>query len=322
MTIWGTTMSTSIDTLWEELTRLGKFPAHRRISADHPLDLYAEVSDGGRLGLLAISSTEPPIPPHYESVDVEIARRNDGRWAVRLILARPELKVLFSHLCEDIAEAGLTFRPESESGAFVLARLARWRRLLGLGPDGLLSENDVRGLVGELLFLRTAMTIFGPNSSVVGWNGPYDAPRDFDLPNASFEIKTIRHGAVTVRIGSLDQLDASPNTLSLIVYELSGVDATVRDAIVLPRLVAEIRSSLEPYGAAMEDFNTRLLVAGYEDRVEYEKTAFRITSTKFFSVTGDFPKLARSELPHAFAEASYELFLAACEPYRTESITG
>ena len=308
-------MEMSVESIWEELSCAGRYPAAKRVSADHPLDLYAEISEGGHPGLLALSTSEPPAPPVYEAVDLKVGRRMDGRWAVSVVLVRTELKVQFSKLCDDIVEAGRSFLPVSQAGEFILARLARWRRLLDAGRNSLLSEQEVRGLVGELLFLKSVIPVFGSRFSVAGWNGPFDAPQDFELQGGSYEIKTVHQGAVTVRISSIDQLDTALGGLSLIVYGLSRSEIGGRSALTLPLLVDELRAMLQADELALQDFEARLLAAGYLERAEYHNMSFHLESRQCFSVTPEFPKLARSHLPHAFADARYDLFLAACEPF-------
>ena len=202
-------------------------------------------------------------------------------------------------------------------GAFALARLARWRRLLSVGQGGLLSEQALRGLVGELLFLKNAILTIGAALSVAGWEGPFDAPKDFQLAGEAYEIKTISLGAATVSIASINQLDAAPGILFLVVYELSAVPAGSSGAITPIGLVEEIRTALVPHGCVLEDFNARLLAAGFEDQDPYRKMYFRVDGQRSFIVREGFPRLTRSELPHAIADASYELLLADCEAFRT-----
>jgi len=310
-------MTETIEDIWNELSTQGTYPTHRRVSAEHPMDLYGEVAADGRIGLLVIASKEPPIAPRYRSVDIEIRRRTDGRWALRLILSRPDLRVLFRYLCEDIIQAGIAFEPKSESCKFVLERLARWRKMLNIGSDELLSETDVRGLIGELLFLKGEIPKVGVLAAVTAWNGPYDSPRDFDFADASFEVKTIRPGAVSVRIGSLDQLDSAGEGLTLVVYQLSNADSNSTGDLSLPQLVNELRSMIETDVGIIEEFELKLLVAGYQDRDEYRNMIYRLDDQRYYSVAEGFPRLARSRLPHAIAEAKYDLFLADCEPFRT-----
>jgi hypothetical protein len=311
-------MNESIETLWKDLMSAGGFPSHRRVSAEHPMDLYAAITADGRRGMLIISSEKPPDAPHYESVEIEIRQRVDGQWAMQLILARPDLQPLFTHLCNDLIETGNSFVPISQSGAFVLGRLAKWRRMLNLGSDDLLSDIEIRGLIGELLFLKTAFPVFGVRNSMTAWSGPYDAPQDFVFPDAAFEIKTVSPGDVAVRIGSLDQLDYAGDMLTLVVYALLRVNPNVTNGFTLDEIVSDLRSLSETEAGAVEEFDLKLRVAGYQEREEYKSLRYSLGDAKYYSVGGDFPCLVRSRLPHAVAEAKYSLYLSECESFRTE----
>lgn len=310
----------SISALWNDLSHRRSYPAHHRVSSDHPLDLYAEISSDGRPGLMAISPRQPSVPPKYDSVEVEIGHRADGKWTVRILLLRPELRVPFAYLCDDIIRAGRSITPGCDPGNFVLTRLDRWRRLLSPGRDRILSEQEIRGLLGELLFLRACVPVYGSLTTVRGWNGPFDAPIDFELPDKLYEIKTVRAGAVTVRISSLDQLDAAEGTINLVVYELTASNrGPVEGGVTLAGLVGELRSVFEDQSEALGEFEQRLKAGGYEDRDEYLAEQFLPGRPSFFSVSEAFPRLVRSQLPHAFADAKYELFLADCEAFRAGS---
>lgn len=314
--ILGPTMPIPIEAMWADLERIGTFPAHQRVSAGHPLDLYAEVAESGIVGLLAVCDEEPPTPPSYESVSVEIGRRADARWAVQIKLVRPEFRSLFSRLCDDIVASGKTGQKKERAGHYVLGRLARWRLLLDLGPDGLLSDAALRGLTAEVLFLREAISVYGIALSVAGWNGPFGAAQDFDLPNRRFEIKAVTQSATTVRISSIDQLDIAMSEITLVVYVLRRVDLETPGAFTLPSLVANVRTSLGSAGSTLEEFEARLLSAGYQDSDEYQKIAFKIDDVRHYAITSAFPKLVRSELSASISFATYDLVLAKCEDYR------
>lgn len=314
-------MTTEIESVWDELMLQQQFPAHKRIAADYPLDLYAEISIDHRPGLLAISKDPITTPPKYDAVDVKVGLRNDGRWAVSIVLTRAELRPLFVRLCNDVIESGLSCRPSNNAGQFVLARLSRWRQLLKMGFDGLLKENEIQGLIGELLFLSKAINVFGPQNGVNSWKGPLDAPRDFECPSGSFEIKTVRAGSVSIHISSIDQLDVAAGArLTLVVYELIRADGRQADAITLPGVIKDIRKQIEDEEAASLEFEDKLLAAGYLERPEYESIRFKKISDRFYSVLPDFPRLARTGLPHAITDARYDLLIADCESFIADPI--
>jgi hypothetical protein len=320
MMMLGMTMQKPIESIWEKLEKRGVAPAHIRVSADHPLDLYAELSDEAQVGLLAICDLEPPVPPIYESVTVDVGRRSDSRWSVQLKLLRPELRSQFARLCDDIILSGETGVRKERAGHYVLERLSRWRRLLDLGPDGLLSDIAMRGLTAELLFLKDAISLYSPLVAVNAWQGPFDAAQDFHLPDRRYEIKAVLPYAVTVKISSIDQLDTAESEINLVVYALRRVDLDSAGAFTLPVLINGIREALAPTGDVLDEFNVRLANTGYRDLDEYKNISFRMSDVKFFSVDQDFPRLARSELTSGIAAATYDVRLSECESFRVAPV--
>lgn len=308
----------SIESLWSSLVREGSRPVHRRVSGDHPLDLYAEVRGDDEVGLLALCTSSPPLPPDYESVSVEIARRGDGRWSLTLSLRRPDLRVLFATLCDDIIAATATAGVSTDTcGAYVLARLARWHRLLDIGRSQGLSADEQKGLLGELIVLRIAVSVYGPATAVESWNGPLDAAQDFTFPDLAVEVKAIHPGARSFRVTSIDQLDVASTHLHVVVMEISVAGANTDGQLTLASLVSEVRTACEADPSATAVFDVRLTATGYDEAAAYAGTMWCVAPQRRFMVTEQFPRLVRSRLPHGIVEARYDVLLADCLPFET-----
>lgn len=72
----------------------------------------------------------------------------------------------------------------------------------------LLSENEIRGLLGELIFLKENMfKKYQMNRSIISWQGCEKAHKDFEINAEWYEVKTIRQNGDTVTISSIEQLD-------------------------------------------------------------------------------------------------------------------
>ena len=180
----------------------------------------------------------------------------------------------------------------------------------------MLFDTALRGLIAELLFLREAIPVHGIAVSVNGWNGPFDAAQDFDLPDRQYEIKAVNQRTGTVRISSLDQLDIAAAEITLVVYVLRRVGLETPGAFTPNALVAKVRADLDSSGKALEEFEARLLCAGYKKSDVYLRIAFKVEDVRYYAITPDFPKLVRSELSASIASATYDLILAKCEDYR------
>src|SRR5688500_10582400 len=98
----------------------------------------------------------------------------------------------------------------------LLARLVQWQSLLSRGLKRLLDDREIRGLIGELSFLRDELIPrFGP-PAVLFWQGPNGLPQDFALGSYLFEVKTHLAGdSPKVLISCPEQLWAENSTLHL-----------------------------------------------------------------------------------------------------------
>lgn len=77
------------------------------------------------------------------------------------------------------------------------------------GNSKILSENEVIGLIGELLFLKDyCFPIYGISIGLNGWSGPEPTHKDFSYKNEWYEIKSINSFKNTVSISSIEQLDS------------------------------------------------------------------------------------------------------------------
>lgn len=308
----------TLDDLWAILRAGSVLPAHTRVSADHPLELFAQIDGQRRPGLLALSDSPFDRPPGYSAVDLVVGQRDDGRWALSMSLAQEVLAPHFAMMCEQIIRQGRTQPPGACPATFLLRQVARWHRLLALGPDGLLRQEDQQGLLGELLVLTQASERFGPEAAAASWVGPDEAPQDFALPSVNVEVKAMQSGSACVTVSSLDQLETGDQPLLLVVVELARC-ALGTGGLSLFDAVAQAREALASAPQAVDRFEEQLGKAGYIDRDEYKLNEYRVARTRWFSVGPTFPRLARSSVPEAIRDARYELRVGALTSFEANA---
>jgi len=313
-----------IEEAWDRIEQGNRLPAQIRVAADHPMDLFAHVDAQRRPGLLALSGRQPDSLPAYSAVEMHLGQRADGQWAVSLALAQQPLRPMFAAMCNQIVALGTNTPPGTDAATFMLGQVARWHRLLALGPSGLLSVEEQQGLFGELFVLSEAVTRLGA-AAVQGWIGPDEAPQDFDLPAGPVEVKTVKAGQAIVWISSAEQLDVDGGRLRLAVVDVVEA-APGTGGTSLTGQVATLREQLTPDPAGLQHFEQQLQKAGYVDRDEYDRPEFRVTRVRWFAVRDDFPRLARSRLPAAIGNTRYQLKLASLStfeinPFQTDART-
>jgi hypothetical protein len=307
---------TSIDDLWLEIaghaTGIGAF---RLMNEAHPLDLYGGIDHEGRRALMLVTEFPPRELPIAGIIEVTLNQRNDGLFAMLIRLSRPEFQAVFGRLCMDLIDGTRDCTRRSGTEA-LLRRLNRWRKLLEAGPHEGLNNMQLRGLFGELWFLRNvAIPRFGLTVAVEAWNGPLDAPQDFQLGDGLVEIKTILPGAHIVSITSADQLESATNPLQLAV-----VVTDISKGVSVPEVVEDIRREIEGAQTAAAEFDLRLAEAGYSNRDEYATLRFTAQEIRYYSVGPGFPRIITSLLPQGISRVTYDLDLLKCGAYQNEYI--
>jgi hypothetical protein len=309
-------MMNSVEELWskiaDEETPAGAF---RLYDESHPLDLFVGIDPEGRRVLMLVVDQAPQDLPAAGVIEVTLNQRQDGKFSLLFRLARPEFHELFGRLCQDLVETTRTSDKQNGT-ARLLLRLSRWRKLLEPGPSQGLTDRQLRGLFGELWFLKTvAMKQFDHLTAVHGWNGPLGAPQDFQLGDALVEIKTVLPGAHSVSISSADQLEngATPLQLAVVAIDIS-------QGISPAELVKQLRQELAGTPVALTEFDIRLSELGYTDRPEYEQLHFAVQNIRYYSVTEAFPRIMLSHLPAGISRVTYDLDLLQCGHYRSDYI--
>jgi hypothetical protein len=152
-----------------------------------------------------------------------------------------------------------------------------------------LSQQQMRGLLGELTFLEFLVRIYGPNA-VFAWSGPERQDHDFQSGHAvAFEVKTSNSIPYTIEC-SLNQLDRG---LFADLYLVCFKVEKSQDGVSLPDVVSRLVATLGSDEEAVDAFDEKLRLTGYDRRHETEYAAFRyaISPAEVFHVADGFPVL-------------------------------
>lgn len=306
-----------IERAWSQIRSQPGNPGAIRVDETHPADFYTAQDAQGRLGLLLILGAAPHPVPALEALNVVVGERADGRWGLSIWLESGVLIAPFTQLCDDLMESSRGV-PADRIGGFVVARLQRWQELLEAADSGM-SLSKLRGLIGELLLIRDALSVYAPGEVIGGWAGPYRAPQDFALPGLWIEVKATFPTARTVRISSADQL-AAPGRTVLAVFSLASL-LPHDPGVTAQSLVGEVELRLRGSEAddLVADFQKRLAAVGYQVGADYARMPFRLDATRYFEVIPGFPRLTPADLPLGIAEVSYDLDLGALSPFEVGS---
>ncbi|MCD5985094.1 PD-(D/E)XK motif protein [Pseudomonas sp. CDFA 610] len=287
-----------------------------RTDSTHLLDFYLGFDSDSRHTLLLICDEKPEFQSGLKSVNIKTVIRPDGRWSLFLTLEDFSLLDMFTLLCGDLIESSRDISDASVALEFVLNRLMSWRLLFERGGVGLLTEAEIRGLCGELLYLQRMVEIYGSSPAVSSWVGPYLADQDFQMNTIAWEIKTVRPGASAITISSERQLDTRNRSITLVVFELANCSPSSTGAFTLNSLVKRLKSL---FGASYEArmlFDRSLFKIGYIERSEYNELNFAMRECSAYSVVSGFPCIMSDALPAGISDVNYKLDLSKCKEFK------
>lgn len=285
------------------------------VDASHPLEVYVGSSDLGHALLQIRSAAKPPLPEISELV---LVTRNEyeGHWLLSLNLQDPRFAEIFLRLAAHLVAASRSATSPHAAWVTVAAVLDHWKRLLRPRPPGLLSVDELRGLVGELWTLLHRFAASMPaGDALTGWLGPLGAPQDFWYEASGFhEAKSIGPSSPFIKISSAEQLD-QPD-MELLVLHVPQVDESEPGAINLIALVDAVIAALTVESSPSVELLMRLKRLGVDlDKSFYRETWFRVATVEEFRVKTDFPAIRASELLPGVERVRYSLDRKAIAPF-------
>lgn len=319
-------MATQIDKLWTEMEKdvtAGTIEAGGwllrlvRPAADCPLFVAIELGSRRRAVLLRMPVESFPSRrkwPRCKGLE-PLVMKIEGADHFGVALKEERFADVFTALAEDLARRVSEAKTPADQARSFLGQLSRWQKFLSASMEGLTDEEQ-RGLWGELRFLRDHLIPVIGTSAVVGWKGPQQAHQDFQFESGAIEIKTtLAKQPQVVRITSERQLDES--TWATLILFVSALDVRASGGEMLPALVASLRAALVTDPAAQEQLEDGLLLAGYMDvhADRYTEHGYLVRSETALHVRRGFPRLTERDLPAGVGDANYGLTVAACSIY-------
>ena len=293
--------------------------AFHRVDATHPLDLYIGIDEKRRWTLLLVTGFEPPDMNSSKMISVNKGERKDGKWAISLSLVDNTYKDLFLQLCADIIDSSRELHDKKKAVSFIAKRYWEWRELLANSRRDILSINEAKGLLGEMVFLKDYLApLYGIEKAALSWAGPRKTHQDFIIDDTWYEVKTIASSRVDVSISSIEQLDVSTSG-ELVVIRADKTSIANSHANNLNK-VYHLLLSMMTNDSIKSTFSSMLFQYGYNTRAEYESAdyMFEIKEITHYSVSSDFPCLRRNDLPVSISDASYTLLLSSILPFRKD----
>lgn len=285
------------------------------VDESHPLKLYVGIDEEGRYALEYMGSFV-----HNKNVKssklIEINHYKMSKDKRSMVLSLTDTSCLreFCIFCNDLVDSTSKLSKFSKKGYETLCNLYfTWQKMFKSHSE-ILSEHEIKGLIGELLFLKDEMfPLWGISNSISSWTGPDASKKDFSIENTWYEIKTIEYGKETVGISSLEQLESLVDGV-LVVYQLEKMSSGF-NGITLNNLINEILHmvSLLP---DKQLFIDKLHKVGFSFSDVYDEYVYDKRELSKYRVNESFPKLVKNRVPQAIAKAAYEITLSEIIKYK------
>ncbi len=234
---------------------------------------------------------------------------------LRFSLTNSELLDYFSIFCSDLIKSTEDISEDIIAYKTICSRYMSWKKMFRTDSSNL-NENEIMGLIGELLFLRDEMfPKYGQEQSIISWSGPEKTHKDFAVSNTWYEIKTTSVGKASVSISSIEQLDSDVEGM-LIVYFLEKM-APPFNGIKINDLVLSINEMIE-LPPLKQLFFEKLETFGFKISQDNDNFVYNFAGRNRFIVNTDFPRLKRDAIPLAITKTKYELSLANISDFKID----
>lgn len=278
-----------------------------RADNEHRLDFHIGLDDQGRKCIEFRSRTFTPRKVTGTNV-IEVGQfRNSSYYSIRFSLLDDEMEDLFYKFCEDLVEETRVADDKKTGYESVVDRYYKWKKMFVSAGAAFLSEPQIMGLIGEILFLRGSLADrIGLSAALKSWSGQELTHKDFSYNDTWAESKAISRSSMSVKISSLEQLD-SDNDGELAVHTLEKMSENY-DGITLNKLIFDTRAMFSSTNEK-DDFMAKVSLQGYEYHIYYDSFVYEMVSFHRYAVRDGFPRLTRRNVDMAISKAVYTLSL-------------
>lgn len=287
------------------------FSQYRRVNENHPLELYLGLNENG-YPTLRYNGNFNPIKV-LGSNQIEIKQVKTSKYnSILFTYTVKDDKSIFFTFCEDIINKTQNYQG-NDGYIEIVNRYNQWKKLFHKNTKEL-SENEIMGLIGELLFLKdTCIQKYGEDIAIRGWSGPEPTHKDFSFNDTWHEVKTINSSKNSVLISSLEQLDSlSEGKLEVFVLEKMSPNY---NGISLNKLVDEVLTKFK-FESNRDIFIEKLKNVGYSKCENYDNFVYELLKHDTYLVNKEFPRLKAQEMPSGVARVQYELLLSLIDEYK------
>ena len=234
-------------------------------------------------------------------------------YILRFSLSNNELLEYFSTFCQDLLDSTEYIKNDEDAYKTLCSRYFSWKKLFRPNKGGM-NDNEIMGLIGELLFMQDYMIPnYGIETALDSWMGPDKTHKDYSTGSVWYEIKAVSVGRDSIKISSLEQLDGDDEGF-LVVYCLEKMSPSFC-GIKLNGLVQGLMTKMGT-SQNREIFMSKLSMYDYDFSPEYDNFVFKNVGFSMYSICSKFPRLYRKNIPNAINKIQYEILLSEIKKYK------
>jgi len=298
----------------------------RRVDPEHPMDFFCGKDYQGNYVFTFRGNIEGktlPKPTRLAGIEITLVKCENGIWELYMRLLDATQVDIFKALCSNLMSATRSLgRCQHSAGVqIILGRLQRWQELLKARKEKLLSQSEIIGLFGELLFLKEfLLKRLSPREALIAWRGPSGDEQDFLIGSWMIEVKTqLSSSDRKLHISSADQLDTISGQILICRQTLGIANDQDISAHSLNSLVDEFMNLFIPdHSDVMDMLQAILIEFGYIRREEYDDAHWMLNERAYYHVTDEFPALRTSMLPLGIEDVRYSIKVEACKSFIIE----
>lgn len=293
----------------------------RVVQIPHPRVTFLAQNFDGRAALVAKVELRPDqVVPDGKGFSVTTDRSGSDAF-VRIASNETGVGLLFLKLVDFLLERTGEARDAHEAAALLVAAVDEFRRF-AQRKSGRLQEDEIRGLVPELLLL---LQFQGGDASRTwdvfhSWGGPFGALHDFEFAEGNaVEVKSTHRPPSEIRISSPAQTRPLADGLDLVVLPLEKVAPGAEADIRFIDLVTEVGALATAHGGDVTDlWDSALDALGLDLTDEYyDQWRFVRGEWLRFTVTDGFPGIREADVPSGVVKVAYSLRLEALDAFAT-----
>lgn len=281
-----------------------------RVNDSHPLELYLGKNEegfvtlrfNGNFSFVTIVGTNL-----IKIKQIELKKHK----SILFIFTSNENLSLFYHFCADVINETENYKG-TNAYKEIVSRYNQWKKMFS-NNNKILSENEILGLIGELMFLKNEVfKMYGITQGLNSWSGPEPTHKDFSFKSEWFEIKAVNSSKNSVSISSLEQLDSS-NDGHLVIYYFEKMSSSF-NGISLNGLVMDVLK-LMAHTFDKDLFVTKLKQAGYSFNEVYDNYVYNFVKVEKYLVNDDFPRIKASHLSKGISKVKYDILISLIHKY-------